>query len=112
MDLTKKIEAARKKAEQAKARLQALEARGSQIERKRDAKRKIVLGGLLLDWAGKDPQAAQFLGALLNRVVREQDLKAFEGWEPPTPSLGVQPAPQAAPPAPESAPVAPNTVPS
>ena len=84
MDLTKKIEAARKKAEQAKARLQALEARGSQIERKRDAKRKIVLGGLLLDWAGKDPEAARFLSALLNRVVREQDMKAFQDWKPPS----------------------------
>lgn len=107
--MTHKIEAARKKAEQAKARLQALEARGSQIERKRDARRKIIVSGVLFDWATKDPEGAKILNVLLNRVVREQDLKAFEGWEPPTPALGVQPAPQAAPPAPESAPVAPDT---
>lgn len=95
MEIDRKIENAKRDLAQAKARLQALEARASQAARKADTKRKIVLGGLLLDWAGKDPQAARFLGALLNRVIREQDRKAFEGWVPPTPNTHLE-APQTA----------------
>jgi hypothetical protein len=49
------IETARKKVQQAKARLQALEARAATLNRKQDARRKIILGGLLLDAAMKDP---------------------------------------------------------
>src|SRR3546814_1800825 len=49
------IENARRKVEQAKARLQALEARAATLNRKQDARRKIILGGLLLDAAMKDP---------------------------------------------------------
>ena len=49
-----RIAKARLQAEQAKARLQALEARLSQDERKKDTRRKIILGGLLLDAATKD----------------------------------------------------------
>jgi polyphosphate kinase 2 (PPK2 family) len=87
MDDTKKSPrhlAAIKKLEQAKARVAAYEARESQAARKADTKRKIVLGGLLLDAAGKDEKFARVVTALLNRVVREQDQKAFQGWEPPS----------------------------
>ena len=40
------IENARLKVQQAKARLQALEARAATLSRKADARRKIILGGL------------------------------------------------------------------
>src|SRR3546814_5119284 len=49
------IENARPKVEHAKARLQALEARAATLNRKQHARRKIILGGLLLDAAMKDP---------------------------------------------------------
>jgi hypothetical protein len=42
----------RLKVQQAKARLQALEARAAALSRKADARRKIILGGLILDAAG------------------------------------------------------------
>src|SRR3546814_17400159 len=48
------IENARREVEQAKARLQALEARAATLNRKQDARRKIILGRLPLDAAMKD----------------------------------------------------------
>lgn len=74
------IETARKKVLQAKARLQALEARAATLNRKADARRKIVLGGLLLDAAMKDAAWEAHLTELMRRISRDQDHKAFEGW--------------------------------
>lgn len=93
MDYAKKREDALKQVEQAKARLAALDARANQAERKADTKRKIVLGGLLLDAAAKDEKFARVVSALMGRITREQDRKAFSGWAPPvTPE---QPQPKA-----------------
>jgi hypothetical protein len=94
-----RIAKARLQAEQAKARLQALEARLSDSERKRDTRRKIILGGLLLDAATKDERYAKVVSALLQRVDRDNDRKAFEGWEPPGGTAAPQPAPAAEAPA-------------
>lgn len=74
------IEKARLKVQQAKARLQALEARASSLNRKADARRKIILGGLLLDAAMKDSEWENHLNELMRRISRDQDKKAFEGW--------------------------------
>lgn len=74
------IEKARQKVEQAKARLQALEARTSTLNRKADARRKIILGGLLLDAATKDAEWEAGLNELMDRIDRDQDRKAFAGW--------------------------------
>ena len=74
------IEKARLKVQQAKARLQALEARASSLNRKADARRKIILGGLLLDAAMKDAGWENHLNELMRRISRDQDKKAFEGW--------------------------------
>jgi hypothetical protein len=71
---------ARRKVEQAKARLQALEARAATLNRKADARRKIILGGLLLDAAMKDPAWENRLTELMARISRDQDRKAFDGW--------------------------------
>lgn len=84
------IEKARLKAEQAKARLQTLEARLSDAARKLDTRRKIIMGGLLLDAAEKDEGYAKVVAALMQRIERDHDRKAFEGWTLPTP---VNPAP-------------------
>lgn len=85
-DLDAQIVTARQRAEQAKARLQALEARKSQQARKLDTRRKVILGGLLIDAAEKDDRFARVLLALMERISRDQDRKAFEGWPPPSPS--------------------------
>ena len=91
-----RIAKARLQAEQAKARLQALEARLSESERKKDTRRKIILGGLLLDAASKDDRYAKVVSALLARVDRDNDRKAFDGWELPGSSPAApQPAPAA-----------------
>ena len=74
------IETARKKVLQAKARLQALEARAATLNRKADARRKIILGGLLLDAAMKDAAWETHLTELMRRISRDQDHKAFKGW--------------------------------
>ena len=74
------IENARLKVAQAKARLQALEARASTLNRKADARRKIILGGLLLDAAMRDPAWETRLNELMERIGRDQDRKAFERW--------------------------------
>lgn len=86
------IEKARTKAEQAKARLHALEARLSDAARKLDTRRKIIMGGLLLDAAEKDERYAKVVTALMQRIERDHDRKAFEGWTPPAPGNGALPA--------------------
>ncbi len=97
MDYAKKREEALKQVEQAKARLAALDARANQAARKADTKRKIVLGGLLLDAAEKDEKFARVVSALMGRITREQDRKAFSGWAPPVPPEQPQPrAPETA----------------
>src|SRR3546814_5937717 len=79
------IENARRKVEQAKARLQALEARAATLNRKQDARRKIILGDLLLDAAMKDPAWESRLNDLMGRISRDQDRKSFDGGpEEPT----------------------------
>jgi hypothetical protein len=77
------IEKAQVRLEQAKARLQLLEARASTLNRKKDARRKIILGGLLLDAAMKDPVWRTQLNELMSRITRDQDHKAFDGWRLP-----------------------------
>ena len=94
--LQDRIEKARLKASQAKARLQALEARLSDASRKLDTRRKIILGGLLIDAAGKDERYAKVVSALMQRIDRDNDRKAFDGWEPPGSTAPIpQPAPAA-----------------
>ncbi len=74
------IKKAQQRVDQAKARLQALQARASALDRKTDARRKIILGGLLLDAAMKDAEWEKRLKVLMDRISRDQDRKAFDGW--------------------------------
>lgn len=73
------IENARLKVQQAKARLQALEARAATLSRKADARRKIILGGLILD-AARTGNWPSDLADLMDRISRDHDRRAFEGW--------------------------------
>jgi len=79
------IEKAKQQVEQAKARYQALLARESAEARKLDTRRKVILGGLLIDAARKDERFGQVIDELVKRISRDHDLKAFESWQKPEP---------------------------
>ena len=76
------LERAEKRYAQAKARLQALKNRAATQARKLDTRRKVILGGALVDLAARDVTAAAMLDRLVRNLPREQDRKAFEGWSP------------------------------
>ena len=76
------LERAEKRYAQAKARLTALRNRASTAARKMDTRRKVILGGALVDLAGRDETAAAMLDRLVRNLPRDQDRKAFVGWTP------------------------------
>ncbi len=80
------IEATRIRLAQLQNRLQQLDARAAQEERKRDTRRKIILGGLLLEAAGKERRFAEALDELMTRIQRDQDKTAFAEWIPAKPA--------------------------
>ena len=63
------LERAEKRYAQAKARLQALKNREATRQRKLDTRRKVILGGALIDLAERDSNAAAMLDRLLHRSV-------------------------------------------
>ncbi|MBL4571454.1 MAG: mobilization protein [Gammaproteobacteria bacterium] len=79
------LERAEKRYAQAKARLQGIRNRETVKQRKLDTRRKVILGGALLDLAGRDDTAAAMVDRLLRNLPRAQDLKAFEGWQRTSP---------------------------
>ena len=76
------LERAEKRYAQAKARLLALKNRAATAARKMDTRRKVILGGALVDLAARDDGAAKLLDRLVRNLPREQDRKAFVGWKP------------------------------
>lgn len=84
------LDRAEKRYEQAKARLQALRNREATRQRKLDTRRKVILGGALLDLAARDESAAAMVDRLLRNLPRDQDRVAFDGWDaaPARPSGG------------------------
>lgn len=83
------LERAEKRFAQAKARLQGIRNRESTKQRKLDTRRKVILGGALIDLAERDSNAAAMLDRLVRNLPRAQDQKAFAGWE----GLGSSPSP-------------------
>ena len=77
------LERAEKRYAQAKARLQGLKNREATRQRKLDTRRKVILGGALLDLAERDSGAAAMLDRLVRNLAREQDRKAFADWTAP-----------------------------
>ena len=77
------LEKAEKRYAQAKARLQALKNRETTRQRKMDTRRKVILGGALLDLAERDSNAAAMLDRLVRNLPRAQDQKAFADWDAP-----------------------------
>ncbi|MAC80593.1 MAG: mobilization protein [Rhodobacteraceae bacterium] len=82
------LERAEKRYAQAKARLQALKNREATRQRKLDTRRKVILGGALMDLAERDSNAAAMLYRLIRNLSREQDRKAFAEWDAPSPTPG------------------------
>lgn len=74
------LERAEKRYAQAKARLQALKNREATRQRKMDTRRKVILGGALIDLAERDSGAAAMVDRLVRNLPRDQDRKAFDGW--------------------------------
>ncbi len=72
------LEKAQRKFEQAKAALDAIKARESAAERKKDTRRKIVLGGALLERARTDRDASALISKLIAGLARDHDKKLFE----------------------------------
>lgn len=95
------LEKAERQFEQAKARLDAARAREREKVRKQDARRKIILGGALIERAERDPVVAKLVADLVRGFSRKQDQKTFAGWSLPSPALrsaGSEIAGSAAPP--------------
>ncbi|MGZ2257064.1 mobilization protein [Roseobacter sp. A03A-229] len=67
------LERAEKRYAQAKARLQALRNREATKQRKLDTRRKVILGGALLDFAERDSGAAAMVDRLVRNLSRDQD---------------------------------------
>ena len=80
------LERAEKRYAQAKARLQTLRNREATKQRKLDTRRKVILGGALLDLAERDSGAADMVDRLVRNLSRDQDRKAFADWEGATSS--------------------------
>ena len=72
------LEKAQRKFEQAKAALEAVKARENAAERKKDTRRKIVLGGALLELARTDKDASALVTKLIAGLARDHDKKLFE----------------------------------
>lgn len=83
------LEKAEKRYAQAKARLQALKNREATRQRKLETRRKVILGGALLDLAERDSGAAAMVDRLVRNLAREQDRKAFTDWGGPSTAADV-----------------------
>jgi hypothetical protein len=96
------LERAEKRYAQAKARLSALRNRESTRQRKMDTRRKVILGGALIDLAERDSNAAAMLDRLVRNLPRAQDQKAFADWGGPS-SSDDTPSASPSPPDPDTA---------
>ena len=82
-ELAKAKEEYEKAKAQAKARYEKSVARHSTAARKQDTRRKIILGGGLVELAERDNEASRVLSKIVGSLSRVQDKKVFEDWEKP-----------------------------
>ena len=75
------MEKAKRQYEQAKVRLYATKARETKLRRKRDTRRKVILGGALIELADRDQPARSMMRRLIGNLSREQDRKMFDPSE-------------------------------
>ena len=72
---------------QAKARYDKARARHETAARKLDTRRKVILGGALMELAERDRDASRMLSRIVDGLSREQDRKPFEEWDRPKPEV-------------------------
>lgn len=89
------LEKAENRLKQAKARVAAIKARQAGSIRKIDTRRKVIVGGALIELASRDAAAAEMLKSIVSGLSREQDRKAVEGWDFKPHPLSVPPTPEA-----------------
>jgi len=75
------MEKAKRQYEQAKARLYATKARETKLARKRDTRRKVILGGALIELADRDQPARSMMRRLIGNLSRKQDRMMFDPTE-------------------------------
>lgn len=94
--MTTQLEKLKLKEAQLKARIQSLEAGQMSRERKKDARRKILLGALVLERLRQgDPAALELKAKLAGYLTRDNDRALFE--LPPLPKEENGKAPEKAP---------------
>lgn len=102
--LEQRLQEAQAAEARAKQRVRALQGAAAGVERKRDTKRKILLGAWLIE------HKPEVIAGIVAKLARESDRDAFADWKPPTrPTKAptqepVQQQPQAAPAARPAAP--------
>ena len=72
------MERAKRQYEQAKARLHATKARETKLARKRDTRRKVILGGALIELTERDQSARSMMRQLIGGLSRIKDRKMFD----------------------------------
>lgn len=85
-DITTRRARALARLERAKAAMAAINARERASDRKRDTRRKILLGAALLSRASADAKFADLVTELVANLDRPVDCAAFEGWTVPKPA--------------------------
>ena len=54
-------------------------------ERKKDTRRKVILGAALFDAAERNESVARFLASIVSRLERPADRTVFDGFDLPRP---------------------------
>lgn len=75
-----KLERAKEAKARAEAEIRSLAARARQDDRKKDTRRKILIGGLFLQAMQSNPNMKDWLMARIQNLP-ERDRSAFEGWD-------------------------------
>ena len=73
-----------KTADQIKAQSDRKDAQQAEVKRRMDTRRKIILGGMLVELAKYDPAARKLVQSLVENLERPSDLKPFKDWTPGT----------------------------
>jgi hypothetical protein len=75
---TSRLERLREKREQINARIQSIEARMKSSERKKDTRRKILVGAYYLDMAAKENKMDALTKIMKNYLTRDSDKELFD----------------------------------
>lgn len=78
---------------QAKARYDKAKARHETAARKQDTRRKVILGGAMVELASRDGEMHRLLVKIIDGLSRDQDRKVFDGWSAPGEDFAKQDAP-------------------